>query len=236
MHERPGTTHEPRRCPRIAGPGLARLRDRLCTYGGGGLGDAELVALLLGGAAALDGARAVAERYPTLEDLGRAPPDELASLPGVGPAGATRLRAAFELARRAAAEDAPRGRPVSTPADARAVLAPHLLGHDREHFVVCGLDARHRVRLVHTVAVGTLAYVDVHPREVFRPLVRAGAFAAIVGHNHPSGDPTPSEDDLRLTRRLEEAGRLVGIALLDHLVFGGGAAVSLRERGLLAAA
>lgn len=219
--------------PRTAG--IGRLRDRFCAYGGSDLGDFDLVALVLGGPSAVRAARALADHYGGIGDLEDAPPDEVATLGGLGRASATRLRAAFELGRRAASARVPRGRPVRSPQDAEAVLGPHLRDAGRERFVVCGLDARHRVRMVHTVAVGTLAYVDVHPREVFRPLVRAGAFAALVGHNHPSGDPTPSDDDVRLTRRLVEAGRLVGIELVDHLIFGRAVAVSLRQRGLCAA-
>ena len=102
---------------------------------------------------------------------------------------------------------------------------------DREHFVAFDLDVRHRIIERRTVAIGTLTGVEVHPREVFRPAIANGAAAIIVAHNHPSGDPTPSRQDVELTRRLREVGELCGIALLDHLIVGTGGYTSLQERG-----
>ncbi len=212
-------------------PRAERLRARLRVFGSDGLGDDELLALVVGGRGGLDRARRLLQDTGGLRAVATAPPDELVRAAGLGRAAAARLAAAFELGRRAACERAVPPGPITCPADAERILAPLCAARDREHFVACGLDARHRVRLVHTVAVGTLSYVDVHPREVFRPLVRAGAYAAIVAHNHPSGDPTPSDEDVRLTERLCEAGALLGIELLDHLVFAGGRAVSLRASG-----
>ena len=116
-------------------------------------------------------------------------------------------------------------------ADAWEQLGRRLGRRRREEFFVVALDARNRVRSVHRVAVGTLTTCMVHPREVFSPLLRRGAAAALVVHNHPSGDPTPSPEDEALTERLAEAGRLLGIPILDHLIVARDAYVSLRDRG-----
>ena len=113
------------------------------------------------------------------------------------------------------------------------LLSPLLSGLDREHFVVLALDARHRPIGCHTVSVGSLSASIVHPREVFKFAILANAAAVILAHNHPSGDPTPSHDDVELTRRLRDAGELVGIAVLDHVVVADGTWLSFRERGLM---
>ncbi len=123
--------------------------------------------------------------------------------------------------------------PVSGPARAEAILRA-ILPEDREGFAVIHLDARHAPVSVEVVSVGCLNSSIVHPREVFKGAILAGAAAIIVGHNHPSGDPEPSDEDLSITRRLAECGTLLGVALLDHVIIGRpGARVSLRERGAL---
>jgi len=118
-------------------------------------------------------------------------------------------------------------------ADAWTQLGPRLGRRRREEFFVAALDARNRLVSVHRVAVGTLTTCTVHPREVFLPLVRRGAAAALLVHNHPSGDPTPSPEDETLTERLAEAGRLLGIPILDHLIVARDGYASLRDRGKL---
>jgi DNA repair protein RadC len=116
-------------------------------------------------------------------------------------------------------------------ADAWAQLGRRLGRRRREEFFVVALDARNRVRSVHRVAVGTLTSCTVHPREVFAPLLRRAAAAALLVHNHPSGDPAPSPEDEALTERLAEAGRLLGIPILDHLIVARDGYASLRDRG-----
>lgn len=111
---------------------------------------------------------------------------------------------------------------INGPEDAAAILSGYLADADRERFVVITLDAKHRVTGLHTAAIGTLDRVEIHPRDVFKIAVRLNAAAIIVGHNHPSGDVTPSEEDARLTRRVFDAGILLGIPLLDHLIVGDG--------------
>ncbi|WP_145184373.1 JAB domain-containing protein [Planctomycetes bacterium Pla163] len=142
-----------------------------------------------------------------------------------------RLAAALELGRRAerARSDLAARLPIDGPVRALHWLAPHFRGERQECFAVLLLDGRHRVKRLVPVGRGTLTASLVHPREVFAPAVREGAAAVLVAHNHPSGDPEPSAEDLAVTRRLGRSGRLLGIPLLDHLVVAGSAFRSLRR-------
>ncbi len=206
-------------------------RERLATLGRQALSDEELLAVLLGGGHARARARRLLDAFEGVPGLAEAVPQEVMQVSGMGLASATALCAAFELARRGAIHRPPPA-PVMDDPDAVARYVRGLVGAaSREHFLVLGLDVRHRVRLVHTAAVGSLGHVEVHPREVFRPLVRAGVHRAVLVHNHPSGDPTPSREDLDLTRRMAEVGRLVGIPVLDHLVVTRHDALSLAALG-----
>ena len=212
---------------------IERPRERLGVYGAAALSDVELVALVLGGGRSLELAWRVLQGVGGLSGLARASPEELSGCRGVGTARAASLAAACELARRVAARRIPYETAVATPADVASFVRGHLEGVEQEQFAVLGLDARQRVRLVRTVALGSVAAVDVHPREVFRPLVRAGMHSAIVAHNHPSGVPEPSGADVELTARLVDVGRLVGIPLLDHVIVADGGYASLAQRGLM---
>jgi DNA repair protein RadC len=169
-------------------------------------------------------ARSLLERFPDTGALGRLPVDTLRAWPGVGDTRAARFAAARELGRRLGLRTGPGRRPIRGPDDLEPLLRRELEGLDREHVLGVYLDARHRVLGVRTISVGTLDASLVHPREVFRPAVGLQAAAVVVAHNHPSGCPQPSGDDLELTRRL-------GIELLDHVVVGDGGLVSVREHG-----
>ena len=141
-----------------------------------------------------------------------------------------RLAAAFALGRSVESARAPSGADMRSPASVRALLAAELRGLAQETFHVLLLDGKHRLRRRERISAGTLTSSLVHPREVFGPALREGAAALIVAHNHPSGDPEPSSEDLAVTRRLIEAGRLIGVPLLDHVVIGAEDYVSLRTR------
>lgn len=205
------------------------MREQLIEDGAERLADAELIAVVLG-TRGTEVARAALAHCGGLRELARASPLELAAVTGVGPARATRLAAAFALGRRAV-EARCRAPAVAGPEDVFARAWPRVAGLRQEVFVALGLDARNRVVADVEVARGHLTGVEVHPREVFRPLIRAAAATAVVVHNHPSGDPAPSADDIALTERLRAAGDLIGIPLVDHVVVGDGAYVSLAERG-----
>ena len=122
---------------------------------------------------------------------------------------------------------------ISAPDDVRGLLQRHLAYEDREVFVAVILDARNQVLGVNTVSVGSVSASIVHPRETFRPAILMGASSIILAHCHPSGDPTPSQDDIELTRRLHQAGEILGIEVLDHLIIADGQFLSLKEQGLL---
>ena len=202
-------------------------------HGKAALSEVELLALILGGGRSIARGLTVLEGFGGLGGLDAAEPHELCALPGIGQAGAAALCAAFELGRRVQELSLPLATAVRSPEDVGAFVRARLGPCTQEVFVVLGLDARQRVRMVRTVAIGTLSQVDVHPREVFRPLVRAGMHSVIAVHNHPSGEAEPSNADIELTHRLADVGRLVGIPLLDHLVVTRKDMVSLASLGLV---
>lgn len=209
-----------------------RPRERLWQRGVQQIGDEELLAIVLGtGIRAHPVGEIAAELVRSTGGVvaaSRATPRELAQVAGVGTAQATRIAAAFELGRRAV-EAEQRREVLVQPAQVYKFLSARLGGLAQEVFVVVGLDVRNGLLDVVEVARGALYCVEVHPREVFRPLLRMAAAGGIVIHNHPSGDPTPSPHDIALTRRLQAVGELVGITIIDHLVFGNHGYTSIAE-------
>ncbi|MDI6825174.1 MAG: DNA repair protein RadC [Bacillota bacterium] len=213
-----------------------RPREKLMRHGAEVLSTSELLAVVLGsgteGQSALELARRLLEEAGgTLYGLASLPAGDLVRWRGMGPAKVARLRATVELARRMWAEQ--RGpRPVVRNAgDLAAVVIPKLRYLDREHLLVVMLDASNRVVGMETVSVGDLTSSIAHPREVFKPCIRRNAAAVALAHNHPSGDPVPSEDDLAITERLIAAGRLLGIEVLDHVILSDDGYISLRQAG-----
>ena len=165
-----------------------------------------------------------------LEHLSRVNPAELLERFGLSAHDSIRVAAAFEIGRRVLKVEREASVPCSSAAQVFRVLEPQLAGLERERFLVLLLDGKHRLRRIEQVSEGTLTTSLVHPREVFKAAIREASAAIIAVHNHPSGDPEPSPEDLEVTRRLRRAGRLIGIPLLDHVVIGKGRYVSLRER------
>ena len=221
--------------PATAGPPSPALRPRekLRARGAGGLSDAELLALVLGSGTAHRSASRVGRH------LARHRPSELAAwssarwllVPGIGPARGAALSAAFELGRRAA--ERPAACPaIRGPEDVR-LLVRDLERARKEHFVVLLLNARHELQGRETVSIGSLNASIVHPREVFQPAIVHSAASIVLVHNHPSGDPEPSEEDLSITKRLVQVGDLVGIGVLDHVIVAARGVVSFRSRQLL---
>lgn len=226
----PGFTAAPRCEPeeRTSPEGASYLpplaRERLWQHGAQRVSDEELVALVLGtgmrGKPVWSVASDVVRNAGGLPALSRATPQELIHTSGIGECRAVRVVAAFELGRRALSAQQQAHR-VQGPEDIARLLVPRLSGMAQECFHVIGLDARNQVIADLEVARGTLSAVEVHPREVFRPLIRASAAAAVLAHNHPSGDPTPSAEDLELTQRMRAVGEMVGIPVIDHIVIAG---------------
>lgn len=122
---------------------------------------------------------------------------------------------------------------IRSPKDAADILREYIGNEDREHFVIMMLSTKNTINAIHTTSIGSLSSAIVHPREVFKAAVLANASSIVLGHNHPSGDPTPSPEDIEATKRLSNAGDLMGIDVLDHVIIGDGRFYSLKERGLL---
>lgn len=212
-----------------------RPRERLVDRGPAALAPAELLALLLGtgvrGESAHELSARLLQRAGGMRALAQRSIDELSRERGIGLARASRLVAAFEIGRRVAQGCATRGIPIRGGGDVYRLLGPRLRDYKKEVFIALLLDGRHRLLREERVSEGSLTASIVHPREVFGPAIREAAAAVVVAHNHPSGDPAPSREDLAVTARLLEVGQLVGIDLLDHVVIGDPGYVSLRERG-----
>ncbi|MEZ4400692.1 MAG: DNA repair protein RadC [Kofleriaceae bacterium] len=208
-----------------------RPRERLWRRGCDQVSDAELLALVLGtgrpGRSATAVAHDILAEVGGMHGLSRVGPEQLAEVAGVGPARAARLVAAIGLGVRAVDRGRTQPAVLHCAEDVRRRVWPRLVGLAQEVFVVIGIDARNGVVVERDIARGHLTGVDVHPREVFRPLLRAGAAAGVCVHNHPSGDPTPSDQDLALTARLKELGELVGIPIIDHVVVADDGLVSI---------
>lgn len=230
--------HQPDRAHRALReiPAEERPRERLVRRGAAGLSNAELVALLWGsggaGRSALELATDAVAAHGGLAGLSAASRAEMEALPGVGEARAAQLAAAFELGRRVAA-DWPAGRlSVRAPRDLADRLVPQMGRLEREELRVILLNTKNVVLEVKTVYQGNVSTALVRIAELFRDAVRQHAAGLILVHNHPSGDPAPSPDDLHLTAEAVAAGRLLDLPVLDHLVIGHDAYVSLRDRGI----
>jgi DNA repair protein RadC len=250
------TNEEGGRTTRVKAPGsctikdlpeVERPRERLVLFGPQELRTSELLAILLRTGTKGVTATALAEkllaRFGTLREMAEASVEELAEIPGVKRAKACQVKAALELARRLESRseqetacregDGLLGADVSDARAAAQVVRELVREPGKESFWALALDARSRLRNVQKVSIGSLETTIAHPREVFEKAVRAKAAAIIVTHNHPSGDPSPSDDDIRLTRRLVEAGKILGIKLLDHVIIAGDQHYSFRQHAVL---
>lgn len=218
-------------------PETERPRERLYWNGPEALADSELLAIQLGsgvrGKSAIDVAREMLAAYGSLAEVAGREVAELEKLVGVGPAKAARLVAAFELTRRLRARIPGARVTLSGPAEVYAAYGPLMEDLKREVFRIALLDAQNGLLHDRVVSQGTLSASLVHPRDVFKPAILESAASVILLHNHPSGDPTPSREDIRLTRQLVECARLLDLRIHDHLVIGRGRFVSLAERGVI---
>ena len=217
-------------------PEELRPRERLLRYGEQVLSVPELIAILLGsgttGMTAIQLAEHLLTRYDGIRFLRHVTYEELKSVKGIGPAKAARLKAAVELGRRLAMDF--NDRPViKSPEDVKNMVMEDMRYLDREHFRAAYLDRKNQVISIEDISIGTLHSSIVHPREVFKPAVKRSAAGVILIHNHPSGDPSPSQEDIQTTKRLIEAGRIMGIEIIDHIIIGDRDFCSLRGQGLI---
>ncbi|MGE5371484.1 MAG: RadC family protein [Solirubrobacterales bacterium] len=217
-------------------PGEMRPRERLAAQGVETLTESELLALLLGSGyrdkSALELADELLIHHHGLRFVKTMSYEELRAVKGIGEAKASRLQAAAELGRRLARQTLDSD-VITGPEDAARLVMEDMRFLDREHFRCLLLNRKNRVLSQETISVGGLSSSAAHPREIFKPAIQRSAASVILVHNHPSGDPTPSADDIEITKRLTEAGRLLGIDVLDHLIIGDGRYVSLKSMNLL---
>jgi len=220
-----------------------RPRERLKERGAAALADAELIAILLRtgmkGTSAVQLAQQLLLAFLSLDELARAPVEAIAKVKGVGETKAIQLKAAFELARRLSDSTRSKQATISSPAEAAAALREDMRLLDREEFRVLLLNTKNGLIKKCAVSRGSLNASIVEPREVFKDAIAASAASMILVHNHPSGDPTPSAEDITVTKRLVKAGELLNISVLDHIILGHRTAgreqdfASLKELGLM---
>lgn len=211
--------------PRIKDiPASERPRERLAANGADSLGSSDLIAILLrtglqGKSALVIGSELLA-KFQTLDRLSQATVKELCEVKGIGRDKAVTLQAAFTLARRMAAEIRAESPMLDTPERIADLLREDVRAYEVEHFLVLLLNTRRRLIRMERISQGTLDAIHVHAREVFKHAISANAAAIVLVHNHPSGDPTPSEADIKVTRDLIRAGQLLKIEVLDHVILG----------------
>ena len=214
-----------------------RPREKLLRHGAASLSNSELLAILLSqgypSVSALDLARLLLEKYKGVRGVSALDAVELLQEKGIGEAKASVLNAAFELSRRIEESNAQGLPTISEPGDAATLLLKRYGDKATEQFGILILDTKKQVKKTRVVSVGTLNASLVHPREVFRIAILEQAATLLLFHNHPSGDPAPSSDDIELTRRLCATGETVGIPVLDHLILARGRYISFKEQGLI---
>lgn len=203
-----------------------RPRERLLECGAHALSQRELLAIILRngkrGKSSLDLATDILNRFEnSFERLSRATANELCSIPGIGPAKAAELLAVIEFGKRIANQEKPRRFKISSPHDVAAYYARCFGGEEQEKLHILLLNTKNEIISDFTSSVGTLDQAISHPRDIFRRAIRENAKQIVLIHNHPSGDPTPSREDIANTKKLVEAGKIIGIEVLDHLVIGG---------------
>lgn len=214
-------------------PEKERPRERLIRYGAESLSNAQLLAIILrtgsGQKGVLELSIGLLDRFETLKDIDNASVSDLLSVNGLGIAKIAQIKAAFELGKRLMSESI-ENRPIfSTPQSVYSYFAPRMKNLKKEVFSCLLLDAKNRFIREVRVSEGTLNRSLIHPREAFREAVREAAQSVIFIHNHPSGDPSPSKDDITVTERLKNAGEIIGINVLDHIIIGDGRFVSLKD-------
>jgi len=214
-----------------------RPRERLLKLGSEALSVQEILALILGrgikGKSVLDISQKLVSRFGGLRGIASASVEELTQTKGIGPAKAAQIKAAIELSKRLEADAAEKpGRVLKSPDDVAAEVRSQLKGKKKEHFLVLCLDTRNRLIGRKPVSMGSLDTSVVHPREVFKEAVSSCAASVIFAHNHPSGDPEPSKEDIELTKRLAKAGEIMGIDVLDHIIVCDKSHSSLKAKNL----
>ncbi|GAB1477009.1 DNA repair protein RadC [Bacillota bacterium] len=215
-----------------------RPREKLLRFGSGFLSNGELLALLIGTGTKDRSALSLANSILSMDQDGISnlvdcTAEELCTIEGIGIAKSCKIMAAIELGKRIAGRQGEKKYAAGSPGEVAALYMEEMRHLKKEYFKVLLLNTKNEILSAEDTSIGNLNSSIVHPREVYRSAVKKGAAAVIVMHNHPSGNPMPSQNDLDITRRLKEAGDLMGIPLLDHLIIGDGVFISLKEKMLL---
>lgn len=218
-------------------PSCERPREKLIKHGAGSLSNAELIGLLLGSGTQDASAITLAERVISADPQGilflrDCTPEELCAIEGIGPAKSAVLIGAAELGRRLATTAGQKRHKITTSQDVASLFMENMRHLKKEHLKVLLLNIKGEVIMTDNVSTGSISGSMAGPREVFANPVRRGAASVILVHNHPSGDPSPSEEDVKVTRELADAGRLLGIPVMDHVIIGDGEYVSLKQKGI----
>lgn len=218
-------------------PEEERPRERLLKMGAESLSNAQLLAIILriggGGRSAIDLAMEMLASFKKLKDIDSASAKEFEHLKGIGPAKIAQIKAAFELGRRLFRETDEKGPAFSSSHDVYSYYHPLVKGLKKEVLFCAMLDAKNRIFRDCRISEGTLTNSLMHPREAFRNAIKESAASVIFVHNHPSGDPTPSREDISVTERLVHTGEVVGIKVLDHIIIGAGKHISLMDSGYI---
>lgn len=213
-----------------------RPRERLIAHGSASLSDAQLLAIIIrsgkAGKTALDLGRELLERFGDLAGIGQAGIEEIREVPGIGEAKAAEIKAAIEIGRRYQ-KPSLRGASLCSSQDVVEYYRPRMKDLKKEVFKCALLDTKNKIIRDEEVSVGSLSASIVHPRDTFKAAIRESAAAVIFIHNHPSGDTRPSQEDILLTKRLVQAGEVLGIQVLDHIIIGDGVHFSFRDNGLM---
>lgn len=215
-----------------------RPRERLAQKGADALSPTELLAVIIGrgvkGESVMNIAQRLFDKFGNLKAIANASIEELIQIKGIGLAKACQIKATLEMGRRADKNIEPKyKKTIKNPEDVEKFLKPQLKDKKKEHFIALLLDSRCHLIKSETISVGSLNASLVHPREAFKLAITASAASVIFVHNHPSGDPEPSKDDIKLTKRLIETGEIIGIDVLDHIIIGQKKCLSMKEEKLM---
>jgi DNA repair protein RadC len=218
-------------------PKSERPRERLKQFGPEALSAQELLALIIGRGVSKKSVITIAQellvKFGNIKAISEATLEELSQIKGIGFAKAAQIKACFELGKRKDLEPELKDFDIKDPQSVVKAIRASIKDKAKEHFKLILLNARNKILGVSTISIGSLNASIVHPREVFKDAIVHSAYSVVLAHNHPSGDPEPSEDDLKMTRKLVESGKILGIEVLDHLIIGKNAFYSFKGKGLL---
>jgi len=218
-------------------PKPERPRERLQKFGPEALSSQELLALVIGRGVAKKSVMSIAQellvKFGNVKAIGQASLEELSQIKGIGLAKAAQIKACFELGKREDLEPEPKDFNIKNPESVVKAIRATIKDKAKEHFKLLLLNSRNKIIRICNISMGTLNASLVHPREVFKDAIRHSAASVVLAHNHPSDDPEPSEDDIKITRRMVDSGKILGIEVLDHIIIAKNNFFSFKEKGLI---